>query len=80
MRIAPPVLIDSSRRETLRQWARSRSLPVRQIERARIVLFAAEGKTDLEIAASLNISNQSLKLKFQRQAAKLRTSAPLLSK
>lgn len=58
MRIARAVLIDSSQRETLQQWARSRSLPARQIERARIVLLAAEGKTDLEIAASLNISNQ----------------------
>lgn len=58
MRVAPPVAIDRSQRETLRQWARSRSLPARQIERARVVLLAAEGKTDLEIAASLNISNQ----------------------
>jgi hypothetical protein len=58
MRIAPPVTIDRSQRETLQQWARSRSLPARQVERARVVLLAAEGKTDLEIAASLNISNQ----------------------
>ena len=58
MRVAPPVNIDQSQRETLQQWARSRSLPARQIERAKVVLLAAEGKTDLEIAASLNISNQ----------------------
>lgn len=37
---------------------RSRSLPARQVERARVVLLAAEGKTDLDIAASLKISNQ----------------------
>ena len=58
MRVAPPVTLNSSQRETLQQWARSRSLPARQIERARVVLLAAEGKTDLEIAASLHISNQ----------------------
>jgi transposase len=58
MRVAPPVNIDQSQRETLQQWARSRSLPARQIERAKVVLLAAEGKTDWEIAASLNISNQ----------------------
>jgi transposase len=58
MRVAPPLVIDPSQRETLQQWARSRSLPARQVERAKIVLLAAEGKTDLEIAASLNISNQ----------------------
>ncbi len=58
MRIAPPVTINQSQQETLQQWARSRSLPARQIERAKVVLLAAEGKTDLEIAAALNISNQ----------------------
>ena len=58
MRVAPPVMIDDSQRETLKQWARSRSLSARQVERARVVLLAAEGKTDLEIAASLHISNQ----------------------
>ena len=58
MRVAPPVTIDPSQRETLQQWARSRSLPARQVERAKVVLLAADGKTDLEIAASLKISNQ----------------------
>jgi transposase len=58
MRVAAPVIINPSQRETLQQWARSRSLPARQVERAKVVLLAAEGKTDLEIAASLNISNQ----------------------
>ena len=58
MRVAPAVTIDKWQRETLQQLVRSRSLPARQIERARIVLLAAEGKTDLQIAARLNISNQ----------------------
>jgi transposase len=58
MRVAPPVIIDPSQRETLQQWARSRSLPARQVERAKVILLAAAGKTDLEIAATLNFSNQ----------------------
>jgi len=58
MRVAPPVVIDDSQRETLRQWARSRSLSARQVERARVVLLAADGKSDLEIAASLHITNK----------------------
>ena len=58
MRVAPAVVIDDSQKETLRQWARSRTLSARQVERARVVLLAAEGKTDLEIAASLRISNK----------------------
>jgi transposase len=58
MRVALPVTLDKSQRKTLQQWAGSRSLPARQVERAKVVLLAAEGKTDLEIAATLKISNQ----------------------
>lgn len=58
MRVAPPVKIDDSQRETLAQWARSRSLPARQVERAKVILLAADGKTDLEIAASLHMTNK----------------------
>ncbi len=58
MRVAAAVVIDDSQREILTQWARSRTLSARQVERARVVLLAAEGKTDLEIAASLRISNK----------------------
>ena len=58
MRIAPPVVLDASQQETLKQWAGSRSLPARQVERAKVVLLAAAGGTDLEIAASLRITNQ----------------------
>jgi transposase len=58
MRVAPPVVINISQQKTLELWARSRSLPVRQAERAKVVLLAAAGKSDLEISAALRISNQ----------------------
>ena len=58
MRVAPPVVLNNEQRRTLEQWARSRSLPVRQVERAQIILLAADGMQDLEIAAAVNISNQ----------------------
>ena len=60
MRVAPPVVIDSSQKGILEQWARSRSLPARQVERAKVVLLAAEGKTDLEIATSLHVGNHKV--------------------
>src|SRR3974377_1677780 len=60
MRVAPPVVIDSSQKGILEQWVRSRSLPVRQVERARVVLLASEGKTDLEIAERLRIGNHKV--------------------
>ena len=58
MRVAPPVVLTEDQERTLQQWARGRSLPARQVERARVVLLAAAGKQDLEIAAEIGISNQ----------------------
>ncbi|MCC6264503.1 MAG: IS630 family transposase, partial [Bryobacterales bacterium] len=51
MRVAPAVVLTDEQRQTLEQWARGRSLPARQVERARIVLLAADGELDIEIAA-----------------------------
>lgn len=58
MRVAPQVVLTEEDERTLRQWARGRSLPARQVERARVVLLAAAGNQDLEIAAEVGISNQ----------------------
>lgn len=58
MRVAPQVVLTEDQKQTLRQWARGRSLPARQVERARVILLAAAGKQDLEIAAEIGISNQ----------------------
>jgi transposase len=58
MRVAPAVELTDEQRKALEQWARGRSLPARQVERARIVLLSAAGLQDLEIAAELRISNQ----------------------
>jgi transposase len=58
MRVAPPVVLTEEQKHTLQQWARGRSLPARQVERARVVLLASAGKQDLEIAAEVGISNQ----------------------
>lgn len=58
MRIAPAVELTDEERITLEQWARGRSLPARQVERARIVLMAAAGELDIDIASKLGITNQ----------------------
>jgi transposase len=47
-------------RKTLEAWARGRSTPVRLMQRAQIVLLAAEGKENLEIAAELKIARQTV--------------------
>ena len=60
MRVAPPVVIDSSQKGVPEQWVRSRSLPAPQVERAKVVLLASEGKTDLEIADRLRVGNHKV--------------------
>src|ERR1700690_2604831 len=56
MRIAPAITLSPEHQTLLESQARSRSLPVRVAERARIVLLAASGQTDKEIAASMAIT------------------------
>ncbi len=56
MRVAPAVHLNPEQRELLQQRSRARSLPARVVERARIVLLAAEGKQNKEIAKELGVS------------------------
>ena len=58
MRVAPAVELNLQQREALEQRRRARSLPARVVERARVVLLAAEGKQNKEIADHLGISVQ----------------------
>ena len=56
MRIAPAITLSPEQRTLLESQARSRSLPVRVAERARIVLLAASGQPDKEIAAVMAVT------------------------
>jgi transposase len=56
MRVAPRIELSSKDRKALEQQARGRSLPARVVERSRIVLRAADGLQDREIAAELGIT------------------------
>jgi DNA-binding CsgD family transcriptional regulator len=56
MRVAPAITLTEEQEHALKQWARGRSLAARLVERARLVLLAAAGKQDLEIAAELGIT------------------------
>lgn len=56
MRIAPVITLSPEQRTTLESQARSRSLPLRVVERARIVLLAAAGRQDKDIAAALSMT------------------------
>lgn len=51
MRVAKAITISDEERKTLQKWARGRSTPARLVLRAKIVLAAAAGKLNQEIAA-----------------------------
>jgi transposase len=55
MRIAPKVIVTDEQRKTLVSLARGRSTPVRLMQRAQIVLLAADGKRNEQIAAELEL-------------------------
>lgn len=56
MRVAPKIELTAEEKTTLTTWAKGRKTPVRMAERARVLLLAAEGKRDLDIASELSIT------------------------
>ena len=55
MRIAPKVAVTDEQRETLERWSRGRTTPARLVRRAKMVMRAAEGKQNIEIADELGV-------------------------
>ena len=66
MRVAPPVLLSSEERLTLHRWAVARSLPLRLIQRAKIILLAADGILNQVIAKRLRVSRPTVQLWRER--------------
>ncbi|MEW8075468.1 MAG: IS630 family transposase, partial [Candidatus Sedimenticola endophacoides] len=58
MRVAVSIELKGEERQLLERLSRSRSTSVRLTERSRIVLLAAQKKTNGEIAEELEISRQ----------------------
>ena len=84
MRIAPQVELDADQRSRLEAIVRSRKLPARLIERSRIVLLAAAGCRNKQIAAELNITPEKAarwrKRYLQLGLAGLEKDAPRLGR
>ncbi len=55
MKSAPRITLTDQERDTLTRWSRGRRTPVRLTQRSQIVLLAAEGKMNKDIAAELGI-------------------------
>ena len=60
MRIARPIGLSEEQRAKLTAYARGRSVAKRGVERASIVLQAAEGKQGREIAADLGMGRHTV--------------------
>jgi transposase len=58
MRTAPTIILDEEVRGKLVKWARGRSTPMRLVQRARIVLSAAGGRRNKDIAEELGVSRK----------------------
>ena len=71
-RSAAHILLSDQERITLQRWARSRTQPQRLVQRAQIILLAAEGAENQNIAAKLRVSRPTVQLWRERFLA-LRT-------
>jgi len=60
VRVADRITLIDDERETLERWARSRTTPIRLVQRAKIILWASEGRTNKWIAAELRVDRQTV--------------------
>ena len=58
MRIAPKVIVTDADQSILEHWARGRSTPFRLMQRAKLVLLAAQGQENQDIAQVLGVTCQ----------------------
>lgn len=58
-RISPAVTLSNPERAQLQQWVRAHFTPQQVALRSRILLLAAEGKENLEIAAALQVNRHT---------------------
>jgi transposase len=65
-RHALPIVLSADEGTTLDTWARSRTLPTRVVERARIVQLAARGVPSKDIAAQVGVSRPTVQLWRER--------------
>jgi transposase len=61
-RSAPPLAVSEDERRRLETWTRSRVIPQRDVQRAKVILLAAEGVPNHEIAARTGCSQPTVRL------------------
>lgn len=80
MRRAAVIVLDSDERKFLEKWAKGRRTPARLVLRAKIILLAAEGTENQQIAERLGSSRQTVGLwrrrYFETRRAGIEKDAP----
>lgn len=76
MRIAKNIILTEGDRKTLTKWSRGRSTPARLVLRAKIVLAAAEGRENQDIAVELGCTRRTVSTWRNRFAADGLTALP----
>ena len=66
MRIATPIVLSKEERAVLSTWSRGRTLPLRLVQRAQIVVMAAQGIPSQDIAQALSVSRPTVQLWRER--------------
>ena len=62
MRVERTMELTDLERNTLTKGSRGRSTPARRVQRAKVVLRAADGRLNKDIAAELNTSKKTVSL------------------
>ena len=65
-RIAAPIVLSPEERATIDMWARGKRFPVRLVQRAQIVLMAADGVLNQDIAARIGATRPTVQLWRER--------------
>jgi transposase len=73
MRVAPQIDLTAEETVALERWSNGRKTPVRLAERARVVLLAAQGRQDLQIASELSITPKKV-ARWRQRFLRLRLS------
>jgi len=60
MRTAQKIVLTDAERKTLQRWSRGRSTPMRLVVRAKIVLMAAEGMQNRDIAPAVEMDSHAV--------------------
>src|SRR5919199_697754 len=61
-RAAPALALSEDQRRRLETWTRSRTIPQRDVQRAKVILLAAEGVPNREIATRTGCSQPTVRL------------------